>query len=933
MPPPTVDSYRYARLAGSDVIFEVQDGRLNDIFVAFETLRDNRLTRFNADDAEELEIRQGGQTAKLVKEKKDSWKMIAPRDTSADNDKVKDLLQKLSTLDANDRDLLSPARQTSLAAGAMATLASPSWSGAMLAVIQTYPGSFLGVDQPGSEVIVQLREKARPDDLDRSKKRTISLRSRKIGNRVYLQTAGWPRIDAMDDSLSALLDSPAMSYRGKQVFDFAAQDINRLEIRSVANEAIRSGLGALAGAGTVASDRGVHVVLVRAGDQWNLTTPVSTVADGTKVSDLLDTLGKFKVLTFVADDVPAADLQKQYGVATPLLRVTVSFSDQAKPAKSLLIGAARVLEQGSFARLDGSRDVFAIPGDLRSKLEQPGLAYMPSTLWQIAADDEIVRYRIAKSGQDEYQLSRMGDTWQVTGPFSVAAPSEVVERLSVALMSPKVEEYRTFAGGDLATYGLTSPAVQVTLTTRKGTVHSLSLGATAATGKRGRFARQGTGASVFVVSDALAKALDQSALDFLDRGLLMFDSQAVTTLVRQQGADLLELTRQDDNWKLTKPSEQPADDRKVPDLLRQLSALRADRILAYKPKDLKPFGLEKPSATVTITLGGGEKRVLLVGRAEGAGERVVQVEGQPTVGVLSAGVVKQLLGSALNFRSHDLARVPDADTMKLEAGERKITFARPEGTWKVTQPITVDADHDALEGYFNALSRLRADELVAEKPSAEQLKTFGFDKPTARWQIFNGEDLKLDLTIGAAAPGGRRYGRLAENPVVFLLDEKVSGLVVGEYRPRAMWKETIDPAQIETVKFAFLKDGFELKKVDGDWQVAGKPAMKLNAATVSDTLSALRELKLERYVKDDGAQLKLFGLDPPELVLEATTPTGKYTLHLGGLEGGSRRRYARLPLSKWKDVFVLDEAASNKLMRNLDALMKPTAGEGKPSEF
>jgi hypothetical protein len=487
----------------------------------------------------------------------------------------------------------------------------------------------------------------------------------------------------------------------------------------------------------------------------------------------------------------------------------------------------------------------------------------------------------------------------------------------------------------VAAYGLATPSVTVTVTTKMGKEHTLALGSTS-TGKPGRYARLGTTGSVFVVNDMLAKAADQSALDFLDRNVLTFDPIAVTSLQRQRDKDLLEIVKQDDAWKLTKPNEQPADEIKVPDLFKQLSALRADRILAYKPKDLKPFGLEAPFATVTIKLGGEKptERVLLLGREEGAGGRVAMLKDSPAVAVLAAPVVRQLLAGPIAFRNHDLARIPDADTMKLEAGERKITFARPEGTWKVTQPITTDADHDALEGYFNALSRLRAEELIAEKPNAEQMKTFGLEKPTARWQILNGDETKLDLLIGAMGPGGKkRYARLADKDVVFLLDERVSSLVTTEYRPRALWKENVDPAQLEVVKFGYKTDPFELKKLDGEWKVVDKPDAKIQSTTVSDTLSALRDLKLERYVKDDAAQLKLYELDPPLLTLEATSPTGKVVLHIGGLEGGSKRRYARLPGSKYKDVFVLDEATSVKLYRDVPALMKPTLPEEKKADF
>src|SRR5262249_3408979 len=156
-------------------------------------------------------------------------------------------------------------------------------------------------------------------------------------------------------------------------------------------------------------------------------------------------------------------------------------------------------------------------------------------------------------------------------------------------------------------------------------------------------------------------------------------------VVRQQGKAVLELTRDDDAWKITRPAEQPADDRKVPELLRQLGELKAERIVAYKPKDLSSYGLDKPEAEVTVKLnesGKAAERVLLLGKEDASGLRYGMVKGAPEVGLLPLGVVRQLLAQPLAFRDHLVARVPDADTLKLEAGERKITFDRPEGTWK-----------------------------------------------------------------------------------------------------------------------------------------------------------------------------------------------------------------------------------------------------------
>src|SRR5262249_16601758 len=102
----------------------------------------------------------------------------------------------------------------------------------------------------------------------------------------------------------------------------------------------------------------------------------------------------------------------------------------------------------------------------------------------------------------------------------------------------------------------------------------------------------------------------------------------------------------------------------------------------------------------------------------------------------------------------------------------------------------------------------------------------------------------------------------------------------------------------------------------------------VNAKVVSDTLAALRGLKLERYVKDSDAQLSLYGLEAKkeELTLTVTTPDGTKTLLVGGRAGPTNQRYARLPGAN-KDVFMLDETASTKLFRDLKAFTKK---EGPP---
>src|SRR5262249_25122967 len=99
------DEYRYAKLQDNDQIFEIKADRLKDIFVASDSLRDARLARFRTEDVRRLELTHGGQDLVFVKDK-DRWKLEKPQQFDAETNKVTELLDKLSGLQARDKDIL-----------------------------------------------------------------------------------------------------------------------------------------------------------------------------------------------------------------------------------------------------------------------------------------------------------------------------------------------------------------------------------------------------------------------------------------------------------------------------------------------------------------------------------------------------------------------------------------------------------------------------------------------------------------------------------------------------------------------------------------------------------------------------------------------------------------------------------------------------------
>jgi hypothetical protein len=1027
------DEYRYAKLEGNDQIFEIKADKLKDVFVALDSLREPKVAPFNSLDARRLEIVQGGGKIVLAKES-ERWKLLEPVQADADGSKVTELLSKLSDLQARDRD-----------------------------VIDKEDPKKYGFDKDSPIVTVTVLEETREKDargekVKKERKLTVRLGKHDAAARkLYVQADDWPRINAVDDALDALVRRPALAYRGKRVFDFSTSELAKLEVRR--------GTDAFA--------------MERTRDGWRLVSPVKADADAGKVDRLAGDLSSLEVLEYVNDAPKADQLEVQYGLGKPPLVVHLEFSDKAKPARTLEIGKARGSKIGYFARLadapDKTAPVFVVANEIHAALDRDALAYRPAQLWQATAED-VTALRIQRGKEEEYTLKRDGAGWKLNGPFEAPALALAVQSLAAELAAPQAQSYKAHEAKDLAPYGLDEPALRLRVTTRDGKQHALLVGSPAGKDTPGRCAKLADAPAIFVVSDSLVRAADHAALDLLDpvllrldparvervrskagdavlglerkgeewrvveapgspftadaevvaelqklwselhadrfaaygksvawakygldkpavtvtvtvkptdkeaaehvielgaavegtrdaryarvdkgagvavlgaatarilaqtaldyvnRNVLKFDTSAVQVVQRHLGPDVLEMAKKGDGWQLLKPAEERADDKAVQELLAQLGELRARRIAAYPLMDLQRFGLDRPAALWTIKLNGERKpseHVLKVGKPVegGGGERYVQVDGGRVAAVLPAALAERLVAKPLAFRDRNLARFADADKARLDRGPRHAVFARPEGTWKLIEPLQGDADQEELDDFINALAKLRADALVAEKPSAEELKKYGLDRPEARWRLESGDKEVLQLLVGNAEENGpRRYARLANRDLVFLLDRGLSARVLGEYRPRAVWTPAVDAAQVESLRYHWAHNPFVLEKSAGDtWQVAGKPGVKVNAEAVSEALAALKGLKVERYVVDKGADLKLFGLDKPDLVLEVGTRNGRKLLEVGSVEGGSKRRYARVPGPDRSDVFVLDEADCAHILRDLAGFTRAPA--------
>ena len=1019
------EQYRVAKLENNEQIFEIKADKLKEVSLNLNALRDPQLARFRTENVKRLEVHKDDQHLVFVKDK-DKWRFEKPTAEDAENGPVNELLDKLSGLQARDKDLLDKADLKAL-----------------------------GLEKPAARIKITLEEEKGDKDNKTKTTRDIAFElgtKEKEKDKLYVKVEGWPRVNAVDDAVLKLVQRPVVAYRNRKVIDVAAADLGKLEIQRGAESY------------TFQQEKGT----------WKLTAPVQAEVDSGKVSRLAGDLARLEVADFVTSAPKAEDLDKVYGLTKPALTAKLSFTDEKKPAKTLVLGKAKG-DKEFYGRVDDG-PVFLLKKDTRDELDRDSLAYMPLEVLP-GLRDKIREVAITKDAQ-EYRLVKEDKNWKLRGAVDAPAAEQVAEPLFDELENLRATRYVAHDAKELNKFGLDKPylTLRILPAKKEDAEQVLIIGKTVETDAKaepskskadkakgedkevGRYAKLGKSPAIFVLPERSVKPLDHAALDFLDKKLLALDSKAiqkirsegtpaytlqqkkdawevtdspapaftaeedavqsllrpwsnltaeriaaygskidwaaygldkpartvtvtvaadkdktaehkvalgketdkgqrfarvdqqdqvaildaatvsglssthldfvstrllkfdldtVNSVSRQMSGGDLELVKRDETWHFAKPSDKPADDPTVGELLEKMFRLRAQRIAAYPAKDLATYGLDKPAAVVTLKLtdfqGRTVEHVIKVGKPvdDKKEERYALVDKGEAVAVLGADLSKQLVAPPLSFADRNLPGFTSADKAVQERPGRKVAFTRGEPAWTMIEPVKAEAEDSELDELMKSLRRLRAEEIVADKGA--DLKQHGLEKPEVQWHFFSGDKEVMHLLVGAKDKEGRRYAKLGKDDRVFTLGAKLSERVTEEYRSRKPWP-SLDAAQVEKLSYKG-PTSFTLSKRDGDWNVLANLEAKVSAKQVTDTLDALAGLKAVRYVADAKADLKLYGLEPPVWTIEAEMPSGKRTLHVGRAEGDSQRLYATVPGSD--AVFVIGAGEAQRIVRPL----------------
>jgi Domain of unknown function (DUF4340) len=895
-PKPQVDfieeEYKFAKLQDNDQVFEIKADKLKDIVVAAATLRDPQLAHFKTADVKKLAINEGGRALSLVKED-GAWKLLLDGKPAfdAETNKVDDLLDKLAGLRAEAKDISDKADP------------------------KTH-----GLDKP---VTVTVTVEDGKDKEKKTKEWKFLLGKQEGGEKgkLYVQVAGWDRINAVDGDLLKLAQRPALAYRNRRVLNFSSLDANRVEVAA----------------------SGAPYALEHTSGSWRLALPVQADLDPGKADSLPRELSHLEAADFITSTPKAEDLDKVYGLAKPAATLKVAFSDKKKPEQVVEIGKKREGKEEYYARVAGEVTVFTIKKDAFETLTRDSLSLRPTELWNLPLAD-IAEVRVRRG--EEYALVHTGDEWKLSGPFSATVPANRVKALADELAHPKAEKYVAHAATDLAMYGLDNPYLRVTIKPaaskdkdnekdkdkgKDAKERVLLVGKPVDKDGKARYARLGDAEAIFVLGEKAVAVVDQGPLDLLDRNLVALGGADIKSIRTTTGKDTFTLSRDKSGWHVERSDGPPfpADADVADDAASLWSALSAQKLVAYGDKvDLAKFGLDKPATTVTVAAspkgdkaGKDTEHKLLLGDEvkETKGARYARLEGHPAVALLDALIVAELQRTPLDYAKRTLLTL-DAD--KIEhltrmLGTDTLELAKKGEHWQIVKPAERAADDAVLRNLIGDLARLRGTKVVAYP--AKDVKPFGLDIPAAAvtLRVAGGMDKTSDVVVQVGKlvdekSGQDRYGRLANADTVVILPGRLAEQLTApelQFRDRLLAKvPAVGKLVLErgTRKATFVNQ-------DGTWKMTQPLEAEAERPELDELIKHFAELRAARLEKP--GDLKQYGLDRPQAEWKLFAADGgkeALTLVIGSKEKDGPRVYAKLANSDL--VALLDERLSSQVL-------------------
>ena len=193
---------------------------------------------------------------------------------------------------------------------------------------------------------------------------------------------------------------------------------------------------------------------------------------------------------------------------------------------------------------------------------------------------------------------------------------------------------------------------------------------------------------VHLTSDSILTTSDKGVFDWRSKTVLPLERDKIRAIEVDRPQGGIALRRQDEEWMLVAPFQEPADSSAVNGLLSSLEFAQAQKFVVEKVEDLKRYGLDKPSVRIRIQEQGQEAwKSLELGKKDAADYLARDPDRSP-VFTVKEELRNKLMQKVWEFRDKDVVDVAQDEVAQLaiHSEGQEILLKQQDGKWVVEKP-------------------------------------------------------------------------------------------------------------------------------------------------------------------------------------------------------------------------------------------------------
>ena len=332
----------------------------------------------------------------------------------------------------------------------------------------------------------------------------------------------------------------------------------------------------------------------------------------------------------------------------------------------------------------------------------------------------------------------------------------------------------------------------------------------------------------------------------------------------------------DGMWQLTTPFVADANSAKVNEMLDDLLNKRIKQKLEVTEYD--QYGLEE--STIKIELWKSKEsrpKTFLIGK-KGINYSVYTKEkSEAHIFLIESSALDDLSKSPTDLRDKSVVKFNPNSIIEIQFQKPEAFSCQKDGDiWKMTHPLSVNADTEEIEYILSELHALQASTFEADGENVTLLlEKYGLDKPRIQFTLKDKSN-KYGLNIGSVVPSTSDQGNadtervyvqsVHQGGIYTVTDDIIRLLNKSVFDLRD--KRVLDFQREDTTKFEIQRGMQKIVgiKLDKDtWQLQNTQKTLADSQAVSDLIFGVDSLEAVAFVTDSTNNLALYGLDHPKM--------------------------------------------------------------------